>query len=185
MSNERLWGYARLSRLWARTLIVVGVLLLAAGAALEAGDPEGDLPGWLLTAGITVVPTTVLFFFLLRSWMRNGALPSARLPEAVRETGSPRRLEASPRDWRRWAAILGVCVFIAAAALMGFLVGILGGGGEAEGVVSGVLVAWGVVTLRDVRVVDAAEAEEGRVYYAACRRPVSVGQRLVWRAAGS
>ena len=185
MSQERLWGYARLSRLWARTLVVVGVLLLVLGAALEAGDPTGDLPGWLLTAGVTVVPTTVLFFFLLRSWMRSGALPSARLPEASRDTGKPRRLEASASDWRRWSAVLGVSVFIASAALMGFLVGILGGGGEAEGVVSGVLIAWGVVTARDVRLVDATEAEEGRVYYAACRRPVSVGQRLVWRTAGS
>src|SRR5690606_31047744 len=127
---------------------------------------DGDVAGWLLTAGLTVVPTTVLFFFLLRSWMRNGALPSARLPDATRETGSPRRLEASPGDWRRWSVVLGAGVFVASAAMMGFLVGILGGGGEAEGVVSGVLVAWGIVTLRDVRMVEAAEAEQGRVYYA-------------------
>lgn len=185
VSHERLWGYARLSRLWARTLIVVGGLLFVLGAALEVGDPDGDLAGWLLTAAVTTVPTTVLFFFLLRSWMRSGALPSGRLPEATRDTGKPRRLEASPGDWRRWSAVLGVCMFVAAAALTGFLVGILGGGGEAEGVVIGVLIAWGIVTARDVRVVDATQAAEGRVYYAACRRPVSVGQRLVWRSEGS
>ncbi len=183
MTNERLWRYSRVSRLWARTLIAVGALLLVLGASLEIGDPDGAVGRWLLVAVGTSIPTAALFFFLLRSWMRDGALPSSRLGDAVAERGSTRRLEASPADWRRWTAVLGLAVFVGGAAVTGFAVGVLGGGGEAEGVVVGVLVAWGVVTARDVRLVEAAEAEQGRVYYAACRRPVSIGQRLVWRPA--
>lgn len=182
MSTEKLWRYSRLSRLWARTLIVAGVVVLLVGLALEIGDPNGHVARWTGVAVPTVLATTILFMFLLRSWMRDGALPSARLKDATPDTGTPRRLEAAPRDWRSWTMLLGVSVLFAAIALSGFLVGTLGGGGTAEGVVTGVFVAWGIVTARDVRLVDAAEAESGRHYYAACRRPVSVGGRLVWRA---
>jgi hypothetical protein len=49
------------------------------------------------------------------------------------------------------------------------------------------LVAWGLATLEDVRRIRAVEAAEGRRYFAACRRPTGVGNRLVWlprKAAG-
>ena len=64
---------------------------------------------------------------------------------------------------------------------MGFLVGILGGGGVAEGVVAGVLIAWGLVTLHDVKRLERIEVEQSRTYFAACRRPVSVGSVLIYR----
>jgi hypothetical protein len=64
-----------------------------------------------------------------------------------------------------------------------FLIGVLGAGGTAEGVVVGMVAAWGAATLEDARRIDAAEAAEGRRYYAACRRPTGVGGKLVWIAA--
>jgi len=105
-----------------------------------------------------------------------------RLPQAVRATG-PRRLEASPRDWRRWAAVTCGVLLVGGAAMLVFLVGVLGPGGTAEGVVVGMLAAWGAATLEDVRRIRAAELAEGRRYYAACRRPTGVGSKLVWIAA--
>ena len=55
-----------------------------------------------------------------------------------------------------------------------------GRGGTAEGVVVGMLAAWGAATLEDVRRIRAIERSEGRRYFAACRRPTGVGNRLVW-----
>jgi hypothetical protein len=180
---EKLWRYTRLSRMWGRTLMAVGVLMLPLGAAIEAGAPDGDVTAWATTALITVVPTTVLFVILLRSWMRQGALPSSRLKDARRE-GGDRLLEATRADWRKWGAVFAAGLFVGGATMMGFLDGILGGGGMAEGVVSAVLIAWGLVTVEDVRRVEGTERTEGRVYYAACRRPLSVGSTLVWRRTG-
>jgi hypothetical protein len=177
---EKLWRYTRLSRMWAWTLVAVGALMIPLGVLVESGDPGADLTAWVVTAVVTTVPTTVLFVFLLRSWMRQGALPSSRLKDAARE-GRERRLEATAGDWRRWGAVFAVGLFVGGATMMAFLAGILGGGGVAEGVVAAVLIAWGLVTLEDVRRVEGAERAEGRVYYAACRRPLSVGSTLVWR----
>jgi hypothetical protein len=42
------------------------------------------------------------------------------------------------------------------------------------------LAAWGLATLDDARRITAIEAEEGRRYFAACRRPTGVGNHLVW-----
>jgi hypothetical protein len=42
------------------------------------------------------------------------------------------------------------------------------------------LAAWGAATLEDVRRIRAIETAEDRRYYAACRRPTGVGNRLVW-----
>ncbi|MFN8108960.1 MAG: hypothetical protein U0Y82_03825 [Thermoleophilia bacterium] len=180
MNRDKLWDYARLSRMWARILIGVGVLVLLSGLGLEFSDPHGSPGHWTIVAVATAVPTTVLFTFLLRSWMRDGALPSARLGDAtpVRGTNVP---EASRRDWRTWSVLMAVFFAFAGMALSAFLAGTLGGGGEAEGVVVGVFTAWGIVTLRDVRKVDEAEKAGSRTFYAECRRPVAVGQRLVWR----
>lgn len=178
-SGEKLWAYASLARLWSWTLIAVSGLLLLLSLALEAGTDEGLGTRWLATAvGVTGL-TGVVSYPLFRVWLRKTALPSVRLPQAVRASG-PRRLEATPRDWRRWAALTGVILLGGGGAMLVFLVGVLGRGGTAEGVVVGMLAAWGAATLEDVRRIVAAERTEGRRYYAACRRPTGVGNRLVW-----
>ena len=185
-SGEKLWRYASLARLWSWCLLAVAVLLLALSVALQAGADEGLSRGWFAAAvGISGV-TGVILFPLFRVWLRKAALPSVRLPQAVRATG-PRRLEASPRDWRRWALFTGAVLLVGGGAMLVFLVGVLGRGGTAEGVVVGMLAAWGAATLEDARRIEVVEEAEGRRYYAACRRPTGVGSKLVWlpqRAAG-
>jgi hypothetical protein len=174
--GEKLWGYASLARLWSWTLIVVAALLLLLSIGLQAGADEG-LDSWWWAAALGI--TGVICYPLFRVWLRKTALPSVRLPQAVRATG-PRRLEATPRDWRRWALFTGVVVFVGGAAMLTFLIGVLGRGGTAEGVVVGMLAAWGLATLEDARRIQSIEAAEGRRYYAACRRPTGVGNHLVW-----
>lgn len=177
--GEKLWGYASLARLWSWTLIVVAGLLLLLSIAIQAATDEGLEAGWWAAAlGITGV-TGVLCYPFFRVWLRKSALPSVRLPQAVRASG-PRRLEATPRDWRRWALFTGVVLLVGGAAMLTFLIGVLGRGGTAEGVVVGMLAAWGLATLDDARRITAIEAAEGRRYFAACRRPTGVGNRLVW-----
>jgi hypothetical protein len=178
-TEEKLWRYASLARLWSWSLIGVAAALLPLSVALQAGSDEGVGAGWLATVlGVTGV-TGVVLFPLFRVWMRRTALPSVRLPHAVRARG-PRRLEASPRDWRRWGALTVAVLLVGGVAMLVFLVGVLGRGGTAEGVVVGMLAAWGAATLEDVRRIRAAERADGRRYYAACRRPTGVGNRLVW-----
>jgi hypothetical protein len=178
-SDEKLWRYSSLARLWSWCLIVVAGLLLLLSIALQAGADEGLGSRWFAALiGITGL-TGILLYPLFRVWLRRTALPSVRLPQAVRATG-PRRLEASPRDWRRWALATGAVLLVGGAAMLVFLVGVLGRGGTAEGVVVGMLAAWGAATLEDARRIRAIEAAEGRRYYAACRRPTGVGNRLVW-----
>lgn len=181
----KLWDYTRVSRVWGWTLVVVGVLMLGVGAGVEAGDPADGLETrWIVVASASFVSAVVVFFPLLRMWLMPAGMPSGRLPMAERDSGK-RLLEAGPADWRVWTAMLGAVVFMVSAMMMGFLVGILGGGGMAEGVVGGVLVAWGLVTIEDARRVARIQAEEGRVYFAACRRPVNMGRSLVWRTRAS
>ncbi|HET6692522.1 MAG TPA: hypothetical protein VFG74_16835 [Miltoncostaeaceae bacterium] len=178
-AGEKLWGYASLARLWSWTLIVVAVLLLGLSIAIQAAAEEGLDSGWWAAAlGITGVTGVVCYPFF-RVWLRKTALPSVRLPQAVRASG-PRRLEATPRDWRRWALFTGLVILVGGAAMLTFLIGVLGRGGTAEGVVVGMLAAWGFATLEDARRIRAIEAAEGRRYFAACRRPTGVGNRLVW-----
>jgi hypothetical protein len=178
-AGEKLWGYASLARLWSWTLIVVAVLLLGLSIAIQAAAEEGLDSGWWAAAlGITGVTGVVCYPFY-RVWLRKTALPSVRLPQAVRASG-PRRLEATPRDWRRWALFTGLVILVGGAAMLTFLIGVLGRGGTAEGVVVGMLAAWGFATLEDARRIRAIEAAEGRRYFAACRRPTGVGNRLVW-----
>jgi hypothetical protein len=178
-SGEKLWGYASLARLWSWTLIAVSGLLLLLSIAIQAGTDAGlDLNWWGAALGITGL-TGVICYPLFRVWLRKTALPSVRLPQAVRASG-PRRLEASPRDWRRWAGFTGLILLVGGAAMLVFLIGVLGRGGTAEGVVVGMLAAWGAATLEDVRRIVAAERAEGRRYYAACARPTGVGNKLVW-----
>lgn len=186
-TGEKLWRYASLARLWSWTLIGVSAALLALSVAIQAGTAQGVDQRWLSAAlGITGL-TGVVSYPLFRVWLRKTALPSVRLPQAVRASG-PRRLEATPRDWRRWAGLTAAVLLIGGTAMLVFLVGVLGRGGTAEGVVVGMLAAWGAATLTDVRRIEEAERAEGRRYYAACRRPTGVGNRLVWlprRTAGA
>lgn len=178
-SGEKLWRYSSLARLWSWTLIAVAALLLLLSIAIQAGADEGLSTGWFAAAlGITGL-TGVICYPFFRVWLRKTALPSVRLPQAVRASG-PRRLEATPRDWRRWGALTALVLLVGGAAMLVFLVGVLGRGGTAEGVVVGMLAAWGAATLEDVRRIVAAERAEGRRYYAACRRPTGVGNHLVW-----
>jgi hypothetical protein len=181
VKDEKLWRYARLSRIWARTLIVDGVLVFAVGLSLQVGHNASSTWGGVATAFASLVVSVPIFFFLLRGWMGNGGLPSSRLGDASAEPTSPRRLEASTRNWRVWTVGLGSALFMSSVLILGFLVGTLGGGGIAEGVVAGVLIAWGLVTANDVRRLERIEVEQSRTYFAACRRPVSVGSVLVYR----
>lgn len=179
MSGEKLWRYSSLARLWSWALIGTAAALLALSVAMEAGTDEG-IDSWWLGAAVGVTGLTgVILFPLFRVWLRKSALPSVRLPQATRASG-PRRLEASPADWRRWAVITSAVLLLGGAAMLVFLVGVLGRGGTAEGVVVGMLAAWGLATLEDARRIRRTEDSEGRDYYAACRRPTSVGDRLVW-----
>lgn len=178
-SGEKLWGYASLARLFSWTLILVGGLMLLLSIGLQAATDRGLDANWYAAAfGITGV-TGVISYPLFRVWLRKTALPSVRLPQAVRASG-PRRLEATPRDWRRWALFSGVVLTVGGAAMLTFLIGVLGRGGTAEGVVVGMLAAWGAATLEDSRRIRRIEATEGRRYFAACRRPTGVGNKLVW-----
>jgi len=179
VTGEKLWRYSSLARLWSWALIGTAAALLVLAAGLEAGSPGGVDGTWLGVAlGITGV-TGVILFPLFRVWLRRAALPSVRLPHAIRASG-PRRLEASPADWRRWAVVTSVALLVGGAAMLVFLVGVLGRGGTAEGVVVGMLAAWGLATLEDARRIRRTEDSEGRDYFAACRRPTSVGDRLVY-----
>jgi len=181
VTDEKLWRYSRLSRIWARTLVVVGVLVFAVGLALQLGGSGHAFVSWTVTAVATLVASTAVFFVLLRGWMSNGGLPSARLADAMPEPPRPRRMEATSRNWSTWAWMLGGGLFLSSVLIIEFLIGVLGGGGVAEGVVAGVLIAWGVVTATDVRRLERIESEQRRIYFAACKRPVSVGSVLIWR----
>lgn len=184
MTDEKLWRYTKLSGIWARALMIVGVLIFAVGLLMQIGDTAGAWESWLLTGAASVVVTTGVFFILLRGWMQNGGLPSTRLVDATADPGTPRRPEASTGNWLAWSATLGIGLFVAGVFIMAFLIGVLGGGGMPEGVVAGVLVAWGLVTLEDVRRLVRIEQEQHRVYFAACKRPIAVGSVLVWREPG-
>lgn len=180
--DEKLWRYADLARLWSLSLIGVAVALLGLAVALQAGSADGLDGRWFATAFGVAVITGIILYPLFRVWLRK-SLPSARLPDADR-AGGRRRLEATPRDWRRWSILTAVVMFVGGAAMMIFLVAVLGSGGTAEGVVAGVLAAWGAATLHDVRRIRDVEHDEGRRYYAACKRPIGAANHLVWTRAG-
>jgi hypothetical protein len=184
LGPEKLWRYSRLARLWSWALIWSAVILLGLTFAIRASSDDGvDVRFLGVVLGVTGA-TALIFFPFLRFWLRRAALPSLRLPQATKASG-PRRLEASASDWRRWTLVTGLILTVGGAAMLIFLVGVLGPGGTAEGVVVGVLAAWGLATLEDARRIDDAVAADNRLYYAACRRPTGVGNRLVWVAAGT
>lgn len=179
MTGEKLWRYTSLVRLWSWALIGVAAALLALSFALEAGTDEG-IDSWWLAAILGVTGLTgALLLPLFRVWLRKSALPSVRLPQAKRLSG-PRRLEATPADWRRWGTVTAIVLLVGGFAMLTFLIGVLGRGGTAEGVVVGMLAAWGLATLEDARRIRLTEDAEGRDYFAACRRPTNVGDRLFW-----
>lgn len=178
-ARDLLWDYARLARMYSVEIIVVALLLVVVSVVLEATSEDGWTWTWLgALVGITGL-TGLVFFPLLRVWLRKGGLPSLRLPDAQPAEGG-RMLAAAPSDWRRFAALSGVLLFISAFATMLFLVAVLGRGGTAEGVVIGVLLAWGLVTLEDGRLIQRTQADEKRTYWAAGRRPWGAGNRLVF-----
>lgn len=178
-ARDLLWDYARLARMYAIETIVVAALLVAVSIALEATSEDGWSWTWLgALVGITGL-TGLIFFPLLRVWLRKGGLPSLRLPDAQPAEGA-RILAAAPSDWRRFAAVSGVLLFISTGAVLLFLVAVLGRGGTAEGVVIGVLLAWGLVTMEDGRRILRTQGDENRVYWAAGRRPWGAGNRLVF-----
>ncbi len=178
-ARDLLWDYARLARMYAIEIIAVAVALVAVSIVLEATSEDGWSWTWLgaLTA-ITGI-TGLVFFPLLRVWLRRGGLPSLRLPDAHPAEGV-RMLAAAPSDWRRFTALSGVLLFLAAGATLLFLVAVLGRGGIAEGVVIGVMLAWGLVTLEDGRRIQHTQADERRAYWVAARRPWGAGNRLVF-----
>jgi hypothetical protein len=182
--QDKLWRYTSLVRLWSWALIGVGAAMLLVGAALQAGSTTGLSATWVGVAVAVSGLTGAVFYPLLRMWLRKTA-PSGYLPKATRLSG-PRRLEAGPSDWRRWALLIVVFLLIGSAAVLAFLVGVLqdsGPDGIAEGVVVGVVAAWGLVTLGDARTIERTEHAEGRCYFAAGDRPTAAGNRLVWTPA--
>ncbi len=182
--QDKLWRYTSLVRLWSWALIGVGGAMLLVGAALQAGSKTGLSATWVGVAVAVSGLTGAVFYPLLRMWLRKTA-PSGYLPKATRLSG-PRRLEAGPADWRRWALMTVVFLLVGSAAMLAFLVGVLrdsGPDGIAEGVVVGVVAAWGLVTLGDARAIERTEHAEGRCYFAAGDRPTAAGNRLVWTPA--
>jgi hypothetical protein len=178
-ARDLLWDYARLARMYALEIIGVALLLVAVSIALEATSEDGWTWTWLgVLIGMTGI-TGLVFFPLLRAWLRKGGLPSIRLPDAQPAEGV-RMLAAAPSDWRRFAALSSILLFVGSVAVLLFLVAVLGRGGTAEGVVIGVLLAWGLVTLEDGRRIQRTQDDEKRVYWAAGRRPWGAGNRLVF-----
>lgn len=178
-ARDLLWDYARLARMYGYEIVGIAAVLVALSIVLEATSEDGWSWTWLgALVGITGL-TGLVFFPLLRVWLRKGGLPSLKLPDAQPAEG-PRMLAAAPSDWRRFAAISSVLLFLGSAATLIFLVAVLGRGGTAEGVVIGVLLAWGLVTFEDGRRIQRTQADENRVYWAAGTRPWGAGNRLVY-----
>jgi hypothetical protein len=179
--REKLWRYPSLVRLWAWALIGVGGVLLLVSAAFQAGTSAGLSGEWIGIAVAVTGGTGALFLPLLRMWLRKTA-PSAYLPKAAPLKGQ-RRLEAGPSDWRRWGATTVGVLLVGSIAMLLFLVGVLhdsGPDGIAEGVVVGIVAAWGLVMLDDARSIARTEIAEGRLYFAAADRPTAAGNKLVW-----
>ncbi len=177
--RDLLWDYARLARMYGLQLLAVSAVLVAVSIILEATSEDGWSWWWLGTLVAMTGITGLIFFPLLRVWLRRGGLPSIRLPDAQPAEGR-RILAAAPGDWRNFAILVAVLLFISAGATLLFLVAVLGRGGTAEGVVIGVLLAWGFVTLEDARRIARTQLEEKRTYWAAARRPWGAGNRLVF-----
>ena len=148
--------------------------------AIQAATEEGlDSRWWAAALGVTGL-TGVISYPFFRVWLRKTALPSVRLPQAVRASG-PRRLEASPRDWRRWALFTGLVLLVGGAAMLDVPDRRARARRHRRGRRRGDARRLGA---RDPRGRAAhprrSRQAEGRRYFAACRRPTGVGNRLVW-----
>lgn len=179
VGDEKLWSYEALARMWSWALIISASLLIVVSIGLQAGAVEGLSGNYFATLLLTTVVTCALLYPLFRVWLRGTALPSSRLPRATKAKGR-RLLPASRADWVRWSIAIGVILFVGGVTMLAFLVGMLGRGGIAEGVVVGMMQAWGLATLEDSIRIARLERTEGRRYHAATRRPVAVGDNLVW-----
>lgn len=177
--GAKLWRYSRLARVWSWSLVVSAGILLVVAVLIRAGSADGIDLRWLGVVVAVTGVTGVLGYPLLRVWLRRSAMPSLRLTQAERSSG-PRLLHAGRSEWRRWSVVTTLILTVGGTAMMTFLIGVLGAGGTAEGVVVGLLAAWGFATLDDARHIDRAEEAQGRRYYAAVRRPAGVGNHLVW-----
>ena len=179
---EKLWRYTSLVKAIAWALICVSMLMLPMSLLAQLGDGlTVKYAGTLL--GISGI-TGVLFYPLMHMWFRKSR-PSAYLERATKLSG-PRRMPAAQRDIVRWGVTVGVFLFIATVFMVGFLVPVLkdsGPSGIAEGVVVGVMAAWGVFNLDDVRKIQLAEREQGRTYFTVGHRPTAAGNRLFWTGA--
>lgn len=176
MNGERLWSYVQLTRLWAWSMIVSAGLIGLLAVAISAGRDEGLTQSWLVVFGAVALGTFVGGALFVRFMI---AAPSSRLPHAT-ALDDERTPSAGRGDWRRWSLIfIGVLVAGSAAALV-FLVATLGEGGTAEGVVVGILAAWGVATLADAHQIRTTERREKRRYFARVQRPTAVGNHLVY-----
>lgn len=183
-THEKLWRYTSLVRAIGWALIVVACLMLPLSVVAQIGD---ELSAGYVAAlvGISGV-TGVLFYPLLHMWFRRSR-PSAYLERAKRLSG-PRRIPAATRDIRRWGLTVGVFLFIGTVFMVSFLVPVLrdsGPSGIAEGVVVGLMAAWGLFNLDDVRRIEQAERDQQRTYFTVGHRPTAAGNRLVWTPAGS
>lgn len=176
---EKLWRYTSLVKAIAWALIVVGVVMLPLSLLAQLGDGlTVKYTGTLL--GISGI-TGVLFYPLLHMWFKKSR-PSAYLERAKKLSG-PRRMPAAHRDVVKWGVTVGVFLFIGTVFMVGFLVPVLkdsGPSGIAEGVVVGLMGAWGVFNLDDVRKIEEAERTQGRTYFAVGHRPTGAGNHLFW-----
>ncbi len=177
--TDKLWSYVGLTRLWAWSLVGSAGGLSAVAVALQATERRGLDGRWWLMTSASLIITSALFYPFLGAWLARSALPSHRLPTANRLKGD-RLAFATSGDWRRWGAAIPVILFAGSVMMMSFLIAQLGRGGVAEGVVIGVMLAWGAVTLRDIQRIDDIQRAEGRKYFASCNRPVAIAERLVW-----
>lgn len=180
--HEKLWRYTSLVRLWSWALIGVGLAMFPLAVLTQQAE-NISLRYFGTMLGITGI-TGVLFFPLLRMWLRKSR-PSEFLGRAKRIAG-PRRLQAGPGDWRVWGAQVTGFLLVGTFVMLTFLVAVLrsaGPDGIAEGVVIGVLIAWGLVSLEDARRIRTIEADEGRTYFAVGRRPTAAGNHLTWTPA--
>lgn len=142
--------------------------------AMRAGDAGIDA-GWLRVFGLVTLGTLVLGLPFVRFGI---AAPSSRLPHAQQADRALPHADAG--RWRVWGAIIVLVVTIGALTTLVFLVAVLGEGGTAEGVVVGLLAAWGLATLADAHQIAVVERGQRRRYYAAVDRPTAVGRHVVW-----
>lgn len=163
--------------MWAWSMIVAAVLILALSVTVAAESADGLTNDWLIVFAAVGFGTMIVGAVFVRFMI---AAPSSRLPHATAHDND-RTPPATLGDWRKWTVITGAVIVVGGAASMIFLVAILGEGGTAEGVVVGILAAWGVATLADAHQIRVAQAEEGRRYFALVTTPTAVGRHLVYR----